>query len=185
MSKPKRVRVPGLPEPCFLLCEDGTNPIYICGEYAPYRVYEYSRFLRRPLRHLGVYGDHFWEEVQFRREMLIMSFLRKVTPDARREMLSVPYPDSVFAESYPALYEYMTVTSHEGMPRIPASLTVFLGQGQLRGVLNDRDQGLALWACSETLLGLLEEVDALLQSPSPPWRVNAQDEPQRPRKKKA
>jgi hypothetical protein len=79
--------------------------------------------------------------------------------------------DDRLAAATPALLEYMTaLVGPDGKARRPSSLTLFCEDGGFKGVLNDRDSGLSLWASAECLEGLLGALDGLLQSEATPWR---------------
>lgn len=102
-----------------------------------------------------------------------MGWIKKAeTEDKTVDSRCAAYDDNMAGE-FPALHEYMTLkTLADGKTRQTASLTLFCEDGLFKGCLNERDQGVSLWATSATLDELLRTLDALLQSETTPWRKN-------------
>jgi len=101
-----------------------------------------------------------------------VSFLKKLKD--RGAGLGVDYAaaDSSFRLKYPALAEFMlSLTSPDGAGRQVSTLLIFAEDGDFKGLLNERQEGLQLWASSDSLDGLLETLEALLEAPETPWRV--------------
>lgn len=107
------------------------------------------------------------------------SLLRRASAGVLGLEGSGPALDPAMKQAYPILHAYMTenVWPDEacfgdvaGKPRKVATLLVFTELGQWKAVLNDRAQGLSLWATSDSHEGLMGALDELLASDTVPWR---------------
>lgn len=79
--------------------------------------------------------------------------------------------DAEMSKQYPALMEFMTITVNDDKtPRETATVLIFAEAGLFKGCLSDRETQQTLWASSDTFEGLLEALEAMLQSGSPQWR---------------
>lgn len=86
--------------------------------------------------------------------------------------------DPGFQKTYPALHEYLTeVLNSDGTERQTASLSIFTQHGGFSAYLNDKETGQALSASGATVDELLEALEGLLQSSSPPWRTSKDRQP--------
>ena len=110
----------------------------------------------------------------------IVKFLRKVSLGAAGHGVVAPPPDPEFEAAYPALWEYLTVTSWgKDQPRRTSTITLFSDDGAWKVSLNDRDQGYGLFATGSTLENALETLEELLTAPAgPPWRKNREWRPE-------
>jgi len=110
-----------------------------------------------------------WEEW----EATIMAFVKKV---AAKDMAKRAQPSGegkVWAETYPALYEYLTSDEYEpGKARITSTLNISLSEGMIKLALNDRDNERTLWVSGASVPDALEALEALLASGGGEWRVN-------------
>ena len=104
------------------------------------------------------------------RRSLLVSFLRKHQADPSSS--SAPPPtDQDFAQTYPALSEYLTCAQYpDGTTRQLSTLTVFREDGWWKACLNEKDQGLVLFVAESRFGTLLEALELLLQEDHPPWR---------------
>lgn len=106
-----------------------------------------------------------------KRSDFMASWIRKVEVRERGGAGSPAAHDEDLGASCPALHDYLTATvGPGGVSRKPSSLTVFAEDGVFKGVLSERDEGLSLWASSDTVAGLLGALDGLLQAVTVPWR---------------
>lgn len=82
--------------------------------------------------------------------------------------------DKDFAKDHPALVEFMTLRKDDaGNVRATSSLLVFCEDGQWKACFSEREEELTLWASSDSFLGLLEALEAMLESPAPQWRTKS------------
>lgn len=81
-----------------------------------------------------------------------------------------PVPDSGAMAGCPTLWEMMTVSRIDGKPRQPSTMSVWIQDGRVMCCLNERDEGMALFASGATLDDALEEMELHLISDCPPWR---------------
>jgi len=93
--------------------------------------------------------------------------------------LSVPPADLV--ARFPALWEYLWVDRWEdGKKRETSSITIFWGDGRLKGCLNDKANARVLFVAGETLTALLEALEAALASDQAEWRPSLPGKGKRP-----
>lgn len=87
--------------------------------------------------------------------------------------------DTYFETTFPNLYARMTDTTWEdGSFRRTDTLTIFLQDGMLKGVLKDRNQDKSAFLSSNTLKDLLEALEAALLDDSLHWKQNKPWTPQ-------
>jgi len=80
-----------------------------------------------------------------------------------------------FELAHKDLWAYLTDTAYEdGSPREPSSLLVFVQDGQLKGMLRDKAEGLCLWGTANSLADLLALLDVMVADPESVWRVDRQ-----------
>lgn len=91
-------------------------------------------------------------------------------------------PGSVLAKQYPALWEFLTLSTWEGGdPRQPGSITVFLGSSGLQACVSDKDGGLVAFVTGRSLEAILLAVDAGIADDSLDWRRPREQGGGRPR----
>lgn len=79
--------------------------------------------------------------------------------------------DKEFAKTHPAIHEFLTLKKDDaGVSRQTSTLYIFCEDGQFKVCLAERDEELSLWASAEGLAEVLEALEAMLQTASPPWR---------------
>lgn len=82
--------------------------------------------------------------------------------------------DSTSMKRWPELWAHLTATHYDvakTQPRHTSTITLFRGQSGLLGAtLNDRDNGQVCFAAGQTLLGLLDSLEALAAHPDTQWR---------------
>lgn len=101
----------------------------------------------------------------------IMSFLKKV--EERKDVRVGGLPLDPWArDRWPCLWEHLTSATYPdtGAPRQTSTLTLFLGATGLTGTLNDKDNSQAAFASADTLLGVLDALEACVINPSYAWR---------------
>lgn len=101
----------------------------------------------------------------------IMTFLRKVEDkrDARAGGTSV---DPEAMSRWPCIWEHLTAPTYgpDGPPRALSTVTLFLGHSGLTGTLNDKDNAQACFASADTVLGVLDALEACASNPGYAWR---------------
>lgn len=109
-----------------------------------------------------------------------VKFLKKINPTLGGAGANAPPPDAEFERAYPALWEYLTVTSWgKDQPRKTSTVTFFCDDGAWKCSLNDRDQGYGLFATAATWEECLGTIEELLTAPGgTPWRKNRDWTPQ-------
>lgn len=73
-------------------------------------------------------------------------------------------------EAFPILNAMLTVNSIDGKPRQTATITFWVEDWGVKGVLSDRAGKRKMWATAPSLMGLLGEWEANLAGPNPDWR---------------
>lgn len=74
-------------------------------------------------------------------------------------------------ERYPALYELLAAGLYEGDARKPATLTLFVSEGRLKGCIRDRHTKQSLWLTLEGNIDILVEIEAAITNGSGEWRA--------------
>lgn len=84
----------------------------------------------------------------------------------------LPVQDSgVIAERWPNLREWVRADVWpDGGKRVPGSVLLVTGDGVFKAMLKDADQGLVCWLSADTLEGLFDRIQAVLEDGSGEWR---------------
>lgn len=97
--------------------------------------------------------------------------LRKVTPT---EPTFRELSDSASVKRWPELWDYLTSKFYdrEGtQPRLTSTITLYRrDDGFIGATLNDKDNARVAFAVGETLLGLLDTLEAVVANPKTVWR---------------
>lgn len=104
-------------------------------------------------------------------EALVMGLIRKAEMVGGPEAVGPRKPAS-FARDCPVLADYLfDETFANGTKRQRSTLTVMAGDvAGFKAVLNDREEGMSLWATGETVEETLLTMEALLNTQDAPWR---------------
>jgi hypothetical protein len=79
--------------------------------------------------------------------------------------------DREFADTYPALVEYLSARVFpDGTRRETSTMTVMVENGLFKVCLSDRQLGQVLWASSSTYSDLLLVLEAMLEGSNADWR---------------
>lgn len=117
--------------------------------------------------HIFAYGPEEW------REDLVMAKLRKLSPDEVKRSAEQSFSDPEWASVFPNLAAYMFDASYEdGSKRKTSTMTLFVSDGILKGLLKDPDNNRVLWATGESVEELLLTMDAMAASEETVWRVD-------------
>lgn len=101
----------------------------------------------------------------------IMSFLRRAAAGDVQAATALTKAATEWAKKYPALHEYLTVTKYpDGGQRQTATLLAFVDGAEWKVLLKDRDTSQGLWTASGSLGEALDDLEAMLKSPAPPWK---------------
>lgn len=93
--------------------------------------------------------------------------------------------DPQWEKTYPNLWEFVTAGRYsDGSPRVQGSLLIFFQDGQVKGMLRDKDQGLCLWATAKGCSQLLELIETMLDDPEAEWRIDRQAEGDKAKRRK-
>lgn len=104
------------------------------------------------------------------REDYVLSFIRKLSRPAASDVAVCDPVDPDFSKSHAALHEHLASSvDAEGKRRQTCSLTVYGVPGRFKGFLNDRDSGGAIGVEAGTFYGILEALEAELESDNPSW----------------
>jgi len=110
-----------------------------------------------------------WELVEGAVEML----LKKDEAARAATAGAVTLVDVKMQKAQPTLWLYLTQSQWEdGSPRATSGLTVFVQDGLFKGLLKENEQSLCLWVAAASFNGLLDALEAALNTPSPDWRVD-------------
>jgi len=119
--------------------------------------------------HKGHRGFHPWGEGLLSKECLEMPMKR---PDAGVNGRTAAQPDECdLAIKLPSLWEFLVEDKwDDGKKRTPGTLLIFTEDGWFKGMLNDKDLSRIAFDSSETLLGLLQDLDLGLRDSHLDWR---------------
>lgn len=138
----------------------------------------YHRFTMFSLVGLCVEQSLFEDLVHVEDVDVMGKFTEKAKAAAGRSAGPVQAKDAGFQKLYPALHEYLTeVTNSDGTVRQTASLSLYTQHGGFSAYLNDKETGQSICASGATVDELLEALEGLLQSSSPPWRASRERQP--------
>lgn len=71
----------------------------------------------------------------------------------------------------PAVWDYLTLSTYDdGSDRVLSTIMVLVEHGQVKACLNDRENNRSLWVAGESLEGVLESLEALLDDDRAVWR---------------
>jgi len=85
--------------------------------------------------------------------------------------ISREWVDEGLAKSCPMVAEMLGTHELNGKPRKSASLSIWVEPSEgWKACLNDREGGYVLFSCSDSMMGTVEALEALLELPTPPWR---------------
>lgn len=80
--------------------------------------------------------------------------------------------DADWAEKYPTLHEFLTLTQlSDGTTRTTSTMTLMIEGGLFKAVLNERDTNQGCWATGETITQLLAEMEERLSADHVDWRA--------------
>lgn len=152
-------------DPYEVFCNNSDRPDRL------YKVHSWSgrlidtMYLGRPVLRTGNY-------VIFRE--LAMSFLNRPEPKQPAHVRDLSQiADVDFAGSYPALAEYVFMTTYpDGSVRLPATLMLMPSMALWTVCLNDRDTARSLWATGESLKDCFGSLDEMLRGEYIPWRAD-------------
>jgi len=83
----------------------------------------------------------------------------------------VPFLDDDFRDRMPNLYEYLTLERwQDGSVRTTSTLTIFVSGGNLKVVLNDRDNNRSAFFNASTFDSCLTEIESQLKADRVDWK---------------
>lgn len=102
---------------------------------------------------------------------LVMAIVKRAKNGAAGEPLSARVY-TAWIKDHMRLWEYLTETAFaDGSPRLTATLTVMAGDvSGVKMVLNDRSEGMALWATGADIPDCLDTLEVLLGDEAAPWK---------------
>jgi len=98
-------------------------------------------------------------------------FLRKKADARGYSPLGPVAKGSAFAETYPCLFEYLTVTQWEDKtPRESSTLLLFVDDGRFKACLTDKDSGRYVFLTAGSVEALLNALEVGLVDDQLDWR---------------
>lgn len=112
------------------------------------------------------------------RDQLVSSFINRALRSVPESSCGAP-GDPYFADSYPALWDFLTVTRFEvdgkTETRQVATLSIFTQDAMWKAFLNERESRRCLCVAAPTFTALWEALEATLTSDNVPWRAMNSD----------
>jgi hypothetical protein len=100
-----------------------------------------------------------------------MSIKKALAAARQASSPKAPEPSSCpVLKGCPTVWDFLTVTTVEGKSRMTSTISMWVQDGALTLCLNERDQNLSLFATGADLEEAYNELQAHLESDSPPWR---------------
>lgn len=97
--------------------------------------------------------------------------LQPLKPGQAIRKKQIMYDDPEFLSNFPTVSMYLTQTTYEsGSARQLATLTVFLDQGALTLVMNDRDNNRSVFINEASVFSALALLESQLADDSADWR---------------
>jgi len=119
-------------------------------------------------------GHYGYRAPRAKKAWVDMSVIRRRDRRPAVEDLAALQDGGVFGRTYPGLWEMLSAERNEdGSKRLTSTLTLFVDDGGVKAVLNDRDQALTGWACGSSVEAVLESLERGLQADTIEWRVPA------------
>lgn len=113
-----------------------------------------------------------------KRDDLVSDFIKRALKSMPQNG-AASVPDEHFRETYPALFDFMTVTRIDldgrEAARLTATVNVFVQDGFFKAFLNDRQTGRSLCVAAVTFTRLWEALEEALTSDEVPWRQRNED----------
>jgi len=78
--------------------------------------------------------------------------------------------DEGFQAELPAVFELLAATKQEGKARESASITLYVDQGRLKAVINDKNTKMSFFCTLSGSYNVLAEIDTALQEGRGEWR---------------
>lgn len=102
----------------------------------------------------------------------LMSFVKRSAERAEETPQSVSTTDPVWAERYPALFEYLTLLQLDGKARKTSTMNLFAEEGKWKVFLNDRHCDRYCVATGSSVDDCLCSLELQLSEDSADWRKN-------------
>lgn len=97
--------------------------------------------------------------------------IKKPTTTGSGAKAAIKWQDSMFAESYPTLHEYLTLSQWaDRTPRMTATLTMYFVDGSMTMVVNDRDNERSAFFTASEFGDLMQAVETALRDDSAEWK---------------
>lgn len=111
----------------------------------------------------------------FRRRMFMDFFKRPSKSSSPVGQNGVPFVDTELSSIAPTVSAYLSMDAWcDGEVRERSTLIILFQDGQYKICLSDKNDGMTLWAASNTFLGLLEALESRLTEATPDWRKQRQ-----------
>lgn len=78
--------------------------------------------------------------------------------------------DEAFQAEFPALFELLACTKQDDKPRESASITLYVDQGRLKGVVSDKTSKMSFFATLSGSYTALVELDTAIREGRGEWR---------------
>jgi hypothetical protein len=79
--------------------------------------------------------------------------------------------DEELFSTYPAIFEYLTLSRRGGRDIETATFLFFCGEGSFKACVTDREANQVLWRDASTFRGLLETLEETLAAGKATWRA--------------
>lgn len=108
-----------------------------------------------------------WEE----RDAYMSKWVRQQLAAKDKKGIALSAEGAAWQEAHEALWEYMTCDELDGGgERMTSMLCILVEGGMVKGALQDRQEGLSLWAAAQSIPEVLAALEARLRAGDGDWR---------------
>jgi len=116
-------------------------------------------------------GHYGYRQSRAARQVFPMPFVQRSAPLEAVPVANAAITGCDFAETYSALWEYLTLTQWpDGKPRVVSTLLVLVQDGMVKGCLNDKAQLRSLWVSGASYTAMLDALEGHLRHNTGDWR---------------
>lgn len=164
---PRRLR----PRSSVFEAETGAHRLSVTCSANRVMVCVYHRWSGQLVRYFSLPKHDVAELRREEQEEILMSFLRKVAAEEKRQPGNRLADSKDILKDMPAMAEHLTSgTFPDGTERQGSTLLIFCEDGFWKAMINDREAGMTLWTTAESFYDLLQAVEERLQDPKAEWR---------------
>jgi len=112
-----------------------------------------------------------WGDDWPRQRAFIVKWIKQQVAAAGQKKLALSEQGQAWVDAHEALWEYLTCDMMpDGSERLTSMLCVLVEGGMVKAALQDRQEGLSLWAAAQSIPEVLDALEARLRAGDGDWR---------------